>query len=181
MLTRLLSGALFSFLAASLCCFAQESRSNLQPGNLLPSLTGRSLADDSVDLPSAAEGHPAIVLFSFSRDGGQLAEEWVHHISAEFPGLDAYSVLFLDAVPRLFRGVVVSGIKSRTPQEQESRTLLLYSQADKWKQQLHTCDLQDVCVLLLGTDSQIRWMAGGAFSADEDQALHSQLIPTGHR
>ena len=157
-----------------------ENEARLQSGDLLPLLAGQSLPGEPVELPSAAEGHPAIVLFSFSRAGGQRAQEWSKHLSQEMPDIRIYSAIFLEAVPGPFRGVVVSGIKSRTPQEQQRRTILLYAKSNAWKQQLQACGGEDVCLLLLGPDSHIRWMTGGAFSANSDQALATQLRTIGH-
>lgn len=169
-----------ALLGSNLRASALNGAPHLQAGDLLPLLAGQSLPGDPVELPSAAEGHPTVVLFSFSRAGGQRAQEWIQHLSQEMPDIRIYSAIFLEAVPGPFRGVVVSGIKSRTPQQQQRRTLLLYAKANAWKQQLQTCDVEDVCVLLLGPDSHIRWMTGGAFSANSDQALRSQLRSIGH-
>lgn len=181
MVSRTLSLAILgvALLGSNLKASAQNEARRLQTGDLLPLLAGQSLPGEPVELPSAAEGHPTVVLFSFSRAGGQRAQEWIQHLSQEMPDIRIYSAIFLEAVPRPFRGVVVSGIKSRTPQQQQSRTVLLYAKANAWKQQLQTCDVEDVCVLLLGPQSHIRWMTGGAFSAKSDQALRSQLKPIG--
>jgi len=159
---------------------AQETVSHLLAGDSLPLLTGHSLSGDAVELPSEARGRRAVILFSFSREGGQRAKDWIQHLSLEIPGVSIYSVVFLETVPGPFRGVVASGIKSRTPQQQQGRTLLVYTKTNAWKQQLQSCDLEDVCVLLLKPDSHIGWMTGGSFSANRDQALRSQLSFVGH-
>jgi len=159
---------------------AQNEAPRLQTGDLLPILAGQSLSGEPIELPPTAEGHPSVALFSFSRAGGQRAQEWIQHLSREMPDMRIYSAIFLEAVPRPFRGVVVSEIKSRTPQEEQGRTILLYAKSNAWKQQLQTCDVEDVCVLLLGPDSHIRWMTGGAFSTNSDQALRAKLRSLGH-
>jgi hypothetical protein len=181
MVSRTLSLAILgvALLGSNLKASAQNEAPRLQTGDLMPLLAGQSLRGEPVELPSAAEGHPAVVLFSFSRAGGQRAQEWIQHLSQEMPDIRIYSAIFLEAVPRPFRGVVVSGIKTRTPQPQQSRTFLIYENANAWKQQLQTCVAGDVCALLLGPESHIRWMTGGAFSAKSDQALRSQLKPIG--
>lgn len=175
-LATLASALLISQFEAS----GQEAAHHLQAGDLLPPFAGPSLSGNPIELPSAAKGRPTVILFSFSRAGGQRAQEWIQHLSQETPHISIYSVFFLEAVPGPFRGVVVSGIKSRTPQQQQSRTILVYTGANAWKQQLQTCDVEDVCVFLLGPDSHIRWMTGGAFSTNSDRALRSQLKPMEH-
>lgn len=181
MIARILSLAALAaaLLGSNIEASQQEGAPTLHAADLLPRLAGPSLRGDTVELPSAAGGHPTVVLFSFSQAGGQQAQEWIQHLSQEMPDLNVYSVIFLEAVPRPLRGVVVSGIKSRTPQQQQSRTLLLYANTNAWKQQLQTCDVEDVCILLLGPDSRIPWMAGGAFSANSDRALRSELKSIG--
>jgi hypothetical protein len=169
-----------ALLGSSLKASPQNEAPHLQIGDLLPLLAGQSLPGDSVELPTAAEGHPTTVIFSFSRAGGQRAQEWIQHLSQEIPEISIYSAIVLEAVPVPFRGVVVSGIRSRTPQPQQRRTILLYANASAWKQRLQACEVEDVCVLLLGPDSHIRWMTGGAFSAKRDQALGSQLRSIEH-
>lgn len=158
---------------------AQQAVSHLQTGDSLPLLTGHSLPGDAVDLPSEAIGHRAVILFSFSRAGGQRAEDWIQHLSQEVPDVRIYSVIFLETVPGPFRAVVASGIKSRTPQQQQRHTLLVYAEAIAWKQQLKGCEIEDVCVLLLRPDSHIAWMTGGSFSANSDRTLRSQLNSIG--
>ena len=169
-----------ALLGSTLGASAQNGPPNLRTGSLFPTLTGPSLKGDPIHLPSEAEGHSIVILFSFSRAGGQRAQEWIQHLSQEMPDIRIYSAIFLEAVPGPFRGVVVSGIKSRTPQEQQRRTILLYAKSNAWKQQLQACGSEDVCLLLLGPDSHIRWMTGGAFSANSDQALATQLRTIGH-
>lgn len=176
----LLTTVAFVLLGSNLIAFAQDTATHLQPGDMLPLLAGQSLPGDPVELPSAGEGHPTVVLFSFSRAGGQRAQEWLQHLSQEMPDIPIYSAIFLESVPGPFRGVVVSGIKSRTPQQQQRRTILLYAKLNAWKQQLQNCDVEDVCILLLGPDSHIRWMTGGAFSANSELALGAQLRSIGH-
>lgn len=171
-----LAGAL---LGGNLRASAQRSSPHLQAGDLLPSLSGQSLLGNPVEFPSAAGGQPTIVLFSFSRAGGQRVQDWIHHLSKEMPDIGTYSMIFLEAIPGPFRSVVVSRIKSSTPKQQQSRTLLLNAEASAWKQQLQTCIAEDVCILLLGSDSHIRWMTGGAFSRINDQALESELKSIG--
>ena len=169
-----------ALLGSTLGASAQNGPPNLRTGSLFPTLTGPSLKGDPIHLPSEAEGHSIVILFSFSRAGGQRAQEWIQHLSREIPSIDIYSVIFLNPVPAPLRGMVVSSIKTKIQIRQQSRTALLYGKANAWKPLLETCDVQDVCVLLLGPDSHIRWMTGGAFSVNSDLALSSQLKSIGH-
>lgn len=154
---------------------AQTGATNLQPGDLLPGLSGERLSGGLVEIPSAAKDHPAIVLFTFSREGGRQAQEWKQHLSEEVHGLPMYHVMFLEAVPRPFRSVTVSGIKRGIPPDQQSHILLLYRDEDEWKQRLLLTNVDNVCLLLLGPDARIRWMTTGEFKAQSMQELQRSL------
>jgi len=58
-----------------------------------------------------AKGRPVVVLLSFSRAGGRGAREWEERLSKDDPEAVTYTMIFLETVPRLFRPMVVSGIK----------------------------------------------------------------------
>lgn len=182
MVARILSLATLAVALLGNCmeASAQNGVHRLQVGDLLPTLAGQSLPGNSTELPTAAKGHPAVVLFSFSRSGGDRAQDWIRHLSQEMPDLNIYYAIFLESVPGPLRGMVVSGIKTKTPQNQQNRTLVLYAKTEVWKQQLEPCDVEDVCALLLGPDSHVRWMNGGAFSAISEETLRSQLKLIGH-
>lgn len=154
---------------------AQQARSSLQLGDLLPAIDGHWLSGGEAALSSATFDHPAVILFTFSRNGGQQAQGWRQHLLEDAPGLTIYQVMFLEAVPSAFRSVTLAGIKRGTPPDQQSHTLLLYRDADAWKQRLLIRDVDNVCLLLLGPDARIRWMTTGALSAQSNQELRARL------
>ena len=95
------ASALVVFLAAS--ALGEQGTSLLKPGDALPPLAGQTVAGKPLDLPTAAEGKIAVVIFSFSRAGGRDAQNWAQHLSKDDPHLSIYSAIFLESVPRLFR------------------------------------------------------------------------------
>jgi hypothetical protein len=71
-------------------------------------------------------GKVALVISSFSKKGGQDAQQWARQFSMEFAqdsNVICYSVIFLESVPRLFRGFVTSGIKKGMPEEKHSQAI----------------------------------------------------------
>jgi hypothetical protein len=136
----------------------------LQPGDVLPSLAGQSLSGKPLDLPANAQGKVAVAIFSFSRAGGRDARNWAQHFSKNYPRLPVYNVIFLESVPRLFRGMVVSGIKSGMPPATQDRTVILYERQSFWELRLHVTNEDSARVLVLGRTGLIRWMSSGPFA-----------------
>lgn len=136
----------------------------LQPGDALPSLAGQSLGGRPLDLPANAQGKVAVVIFSFSRAGGGDARNWAQHLSKDYPRLPVYNVIFLESVPRLLRGMVVSGIKSGMPPATQDRTVILYEQQSSWDLRLHVTNEDSARVLVLGPTGHIQEIASGPFA-----------------
>ncbi len=86
----------------------------------LPKIEGESLAGHHVVLPDAASGKIAVLIFGFTKASGAPTGAWGKKISAEFHGQAAftlYQLPVLEDVPRLFRGLVISGIRKGVPEE----------------------------------------------------------------
>jgi hypothetical protein len=147
----------------SLPARGQLAPSHLKPDDTLPPLAGQALSGKWVDLPASAAGKPAVVIFSFSRAAGRDAHNWTQHLSKDDPRLSIYTVIFLESVPRLIRGMVVSGIKSQIPTVMQDRTILLYQDERSWKQRLHLADESHACVTLVRENGKIQWMNSESF------------------
>lgn len=143
----------------------------LQPGDTLPDLAGRTLSGKPLDLPAAARGEVAVVIFSFSRSGGRDARDWAQHLSKNYPHLDVSNAIFLDAAPRLFRGMVVSEIRSGMTSAVRDRTMILYEQQSSWEERLHVTDENFAVVVVLGGARHIGGMASGPFA----EVLYRQI------
>lgn len=154
--------ALVVLLATS--SLAEQGTSLLKPGDAFPPLAGRTVAGKPLDLPTAAAGKVAVVIFSFSRAGGRDAQNWAQHLSKDDPHLAIYTAIFLESVPRMFRSIAVSGIRSGMPPAMLDQTLLLYQQQTSWEQRLHVKDESYACVLVLDQSGRIRWISLGPFA-----------------
>lgn len=160
-------------LAASALGDAAPAR--LKIGDTLPLLAGKTVTDKPLELPAAAQGKVAVVIFSFSRAGGRDAKNWAQHLSKDDPQLLLYTAIFLESVPRLFRSIAVSEIRSGMPPAMLDRTLLLYQQQSSWEQILQSTDEKNACVVLLGRDGHIRWISSGPFAEPAYEHLREQL------
>jgi hypothetical protein len=167
--------ALVVLLAAS--ALGEQGTSLLEPGDALPQLAGQTVAGKLLDLPKVAAGSVAVVIFSFSRGGGRDAQNWAQHLAKDDPHLPIYTAIFLESVPRMFRSIAVSGIRSGMPPFMLDHTLLLYQQQTSWEQRLHVTDESYACVLVLDQSGRIRWISFGPFADSLYLRLRKEVRP----
>jgi ATP10 protein len=155
---------------------ASPETSPLQRGQALPQISGQALTGRSIELPAAASGKPAVVIFSFSKTAGNDARSWNERLARDFPGnVPGFTIIVLESVPKLFRGMALSGIKSSMPSTMQDRTIVLYRDEKLWKQRLAFSEDSRAYVLLLGSDARIQWMSEGAFKEEAYAQLKDQL------
>ena len=161
---------------APLLSAAKPKAAPLHVGDIFPRVLGQTLTSKSLQLPPADSGKPAVVLFSFSRTAGKDARSWNEHLSGDFSNavLD-YEVIELESVPKLFRGTVMSSIRSSMPLSMQDRTIVLYEDAKLWKQRLAASDDSRAYVFLLGADGHIRWSNSASFTDSEYARLKNEL------
>ncbi len=162
-----------------LFALADPVASALHPGDVLPSVSGRTLTGKTLDLPAAALGKPAIIVFSFSRAAGKDTPLWNDRVAKDFAtSLAQFQVIELESAPRLVRGMAISGIKSAMPSDRQDRAVVLYRDEKLWKQRLAVSDLNRAYVILLGADGRIRWTNAGAFTDAEYSRLKNEIKVT---
>jgi hypothetical protein len=154
-----------------------QNKAALQIGDPFPQLTGQTLTNKSLDLPAGAAGKPAVVVFSFTRTAGKDARVWNEHLSKDFSSVvPDYDVIVLESVPKLFRGMAVSGIRSSMPLPLQDRTIVLYNDEALWKARLAGSDYNRAYVVLLAPDGHIRWISTGAFTADSYTQFKNEVV-----
>ena len=155
---------------------AQPDTSAVQPGQMFPQLSGQTLTGKSMELPAAAVGKPAVVIVSFSKAAGKDARSWNERLSRDFPkDVPSYTIIVLESVPKLFRGLAVSNIKSSMPVPVQDRTIVLYSDEMLWKQRVAFSEDSRAYVILLGPDGRIRWSNRGAFTEPSYTQMKDQI------
>ena len=143
---------------------AQAGQSLLKLGDTLPPLAGEGLNGKRVDVVSDSGGKPAVVVYAFSRAGGHDAQLWSDRLMKDDPHLAIYTVIFLESVPGMFRGLAVSGIKSGMPVALLERTIILYRDEDLWKKRLQVGIERNACVMLMNSSSRVEWITTGPFA-----------------
>jgi hypothetical protein len=155
---------------------AQSDMSAVHPGQMFPQLSGQTLTGKSMDLPAAVMGKPAVVILSFSKTAGNDARSWNERLSRDFSQeVPSYTIILLESVPKLFRGLAVSSIKSSMPVPMQGRTIILYSDEKVWKQRVAFSEDSHAYVILLGPDGRVRWNSKGAFTEPSYAQMKDQL------
>lgn len=174
-LTGLLIPALW-LRAAPFDAAAQSNAAPLQPGQILPQISGQALTGELIELPAAAKGKPTVVIFSFSRAAGNDARSWNERLSRDFPkDVPSYTIIVLESVPKLFRGMALSGIKGSMPIPMQDRTIVLYRDETLWKQRLAFSEDGHAYVILLGPDGRMTWRSEGTFTEGAYARMKDQL------
>jgi hypothetical protein len=141
-------------------------------GEPLPALTGETLSSKQVELPAAESGRDRVLIFSFSKAAGADSRLWSEHLAKEI--VVTFRVIVLESVPRLVRGMAVSGIRSGIPAAQRDHTLLVYKDEASWKKRLGVTNDKYSYVVLLDGTGRIRWIGAGPFT----DATYAQLTQT---
>ncbi len=139
----------------------------LSDGALLPPVAGRSLSGQPVQLPDAARGRPALLIFGFSRPGGGDARLWSERFQRDPAARQAavcFNVMVLESVPRLLRGMVSGSIRSGMPAALRDRSILVYQGEAEWRRRLNVSSDQYACVAVLDAGGRVRAMGHGPFS-----------------
>jgi ATP10 protein len=154
---------------------AQSDTSSVHPGQMFPQLSGQTLTGKSVELPAATMGKPAVVIVSFSKTAGNDARSWNERLSRDSKDVPSYTIIVLESVPKLFRGLAVSSIKGSMPVPMQDRTFVLYSDEKLWKQRVAFSGDSRAYVILLGPDGRIRCSSKEAFTEPSYAQMKDQL------
>jgi hypothetical protein len=125
----------------------------------IPAIEGETLSGRKVSLPAAAQGRSALLIIGFTRGSQTQTKAWSQRVRDRFP---AWSIVVLEDVPRLVRGMVTHGIKSGTPQELYDRFLLVYHGEKELKQAAGFDRPDDAYLLVIDGSGAIRWSFHGA-------------------
>jgi hypothetical protein len=147
----------------------------LKPGDGMPQLAGRTLAGKHIDGFAPPAGAPSVEIFAFSHADGQVAEEWASHLTAVRPQLRVDLIIFLEAVPRLIRGLVISKLSGTMPPGLQQHTLLVFHDEAEWQQRLDVHGKRGPSVLLLDAAGRLRWMYQGPYSRSTQDKLLQQI------
>jgi len=139
---------------------------------ILPPFQAENLNGKRINMPSAVQGHSALLLIGFTQASGKQTADWAKKST---PICETWSAAVLEAAPRLLRGIISRGIKSGIPKTGYDRFLLVYQHEAELKKAAGFSTPDDAYVLLLAPDGSIRWRFHGPVSEEALDELRKQL------
>jgi ATP10 protein len=157
---------------------AQSTTTTLNLGDVLPDVSGQTPSGGSLRLSDVIAAKASVVVFSFSKTAGKDARLWNDHLFKDYGSnrlVAVSTVIMLEAVPRLLRGIIVSELKSNLPPSMRDTTIVSYQNEDVWKQRLAVADESHAYVLVLGPDGHLRWRNSGALNEAQYTELKNKV------
>ena len=145
---------------------------------------GESIAGRKVVLPDAAKGHVAVLVLGFTKASKTPTSAWGSRIASEFgsqSGFELYQLPVLEDVPRLIRGMVVSGMKKGVKENMRDHFVPLFEHESELKKLVGYREPDDAYLVVLDPSGEIVDQVHGTFSdalyARLREALHKLLAP----
>lgn len=144
----------------------------------MPRVEGESLAGRRVVLPDATKGHVAVLVFGFTKASKEPTRAWAEKIRAEFGNQSAfelYQLPVLEDVPRLIRGMVISGIKKGVPEKLRDHFVPVLQGESELKKLVGYKEPDDAYLVILDPSGQTVQQLHGPFTEAAYAHLRDEL------
>lgn len=145
----------------------------------LPNLEGETLAGTKLSLPTVLKGKTALLIVGFSKDSQKQTEAWGKRLKTDLPNLEVWSVVDLEAGPRLIRPMILRARRSSMPKPQHDHFLIVTKSAKILRQALaydsRAPQNDDAYLALVDPTGNITWQFHGPVSEAAVTALRRQL------
>lgn len=160
-------------LSTCLLCFGVAASTAQEPRHL-PKIQGESLAGHVVTLPDNAASTVAVLIFGFSKASKTPTSAWAHKLmtdEAAQTGFEVYQLPVLEAVPRLVRGMVISGIKKGVPQAERDHFVPILQKEAELKTFVNYHEPDDAYLVVLNRAGEVIDITHG----NPDEASYARL------
>ncbi len=147
------------------CSLAGLGSSIAQSTTPMPKIQGDSLAGHSVVLPDSAAGKIAILIFGFTKASKVPTSAWAEKLQAGLGSradLELYQLPVLEDVPKLFRSMVISGIKKGVAENKRDHFVPILQGEAELKKLVRYKEPDDAYLMILGRDGSIVQQVHGA-------------------
>ena len=167
-MTRFASGFLFLLLPG--LCYAAET---------IPVTRGTSLSGDEYMLPRDLAAGRSILILGFSEKSATQSATWskklLGSLCLEQQSATCYELPVLAGVPKLFRGVVLHGIKKETPGSMLRSFLPVFEKEQEWKRVAQFRESDDAYLLLVNRVGEVEWKTHGDCTTERLQELKKAI------
>ena len=152
-MNMLFNTRLFSSLSRFLFCVSLLAPSMAQVVPAMPKIEGENLIGQKVLFPDAATGKVAVLIFGFTKASKVPTSAWGDKLNADFgtrPDFTLYQLPVLEDVPRLLRGMVISGIKKGVPENKREHFVPILQGEAELKKFVNYHEPDDAYLVVLG-------------------------------
>jgi hypothetical protein len=124
----------------------------------MPKIEGENFVGERILLPDAAAGKVAILIFGFTKSSRVPTSAWADKLNAVFgarPDFTLYQLPVLEDVPRLLRGMVISGIKKGVAENKREHFVPILRGEAELKKFVHYHEPDDAYLVVLGRTGEI--------------------------
>lgn len=141
--------------------------------NPLPRAEGESLTGQKTVLPDALRGEPAVVIWSFSREAGEMVSKWAAPLARD--RVNVWSAAVIEAAPRLIRPMIRAGMRQASPKPFHERFLCITRGEKELRQALGVRNDKLAYVTLLDSGGTILWQHAGPYDEAADAELRRRM------
>ncbi len=124
----------------------------------MPKIEGESLAGQKVALPEAAAGKVAVLVFGFTKASKAATSAWATKLLADFgtkPDFELYQLPVLEDVPRLIRGMAISGMKKGVPEKRRDHFVPILQDEPELKKFVRYREPDDAYLVVLNRTGMV--------------------------
>lgn len=172
-LTRALFLAIAFASVAHLVACSSPIKNRDPVGEVFPTVLGESLEQESVELPAALRGEPAILLIGYMQEAQFDADRWIFGLlQAQTPAQIREVPTIPGLVPTVISSTIDDGMRRGIPAEDWKSVITVYgSDAKKIRAMTGDENGRNMRVMLLDRDGRVRWFHDRGFSAGQLIAL----------
>jgi hypothetical protein len=139
----------------------------------LPVTAAETLSGHKLEFPTALAGKPAVCVFGFSKEAGDLSKVWMTRLYQD--GISAWSVANLEKAPAFVRGMIRGSMRKGTPAPQLDRSLILTKDQKAWEKAVGSQQESQPVVVVMDPAGRILWTFQGPFAEEPYQRLKAKL------
>ena len=129
-----------------------------QNSTTLARIEGETFTGRKVQLPDDVSGKVAVLIFGFTKASSKPTGAWAKKISADFGerrDFELYQLPVLEDVPRLIRGMVISGIKKGVPEKERDHFVPVLQDEAALKKAVNYSAPDDAYLVILNRKGEV--------------------------